>query len=114
MNKPPIHNKDIAYDELEQSYKGEGIAMFSNAMGNPLNANEMLRESVNSLSSESKPTCDDSTRNIYFVDQQRFQFILTELSSLLQTEAQKRDELLKRIEEESNERSKANGKTELG
>ena len=86
--------------------------MFSNEIRNLLNANEMLCESVNRLSSEGKPTRDDSTRNIYYVDQQIFQFILTEQSCLFQMLAQKRDEWLKRIEEESNERSKANEKAE--
>lgn len=88
--------------------------MFSNENRNPLNANEMLCESVNSLSSEGNPIGDDSTRNIYYVDQQKFQLILTELSCVFQMLAQKRDEWLKRFEEESNERSKANGKAELG
>ena len=88
--------------------------MSSNEMGNSLYENEMVRESLNSLSGEGNPTCKDSTNNFYFVDQQKFQFILSELSVHLQMLAQRRDEWLKRIEEESNERSKYNGKTELG
>ena len=93
VNKPPIKNKDIAFDEWEQSHKEEG--------------------SVNMVRSEEKPNGDDSPRYFYVVDQQKFQFILSELSSIVQTVAQTRDELLKRIEEESNERSKSNGKAEL-
>lgn len=88
--------------------------MSSNEMGNSLYENEMVRESLNSLSDEGTPTCKDSTKKFYFVDQQKFQFILSELSVHLQMLAQRRDEWLKRIEEESNERSKSNGKTELG
>ena len=88
--------------------------MSSNEMGTPLYANEMRREPVYSLSSAGKATCDDSTRNFYFVDQQKLQFILSELSSILQAVAEKRDELLEKIEEESVERSEADGKTELG
>ena len=114
MNKLTIHNKDIACEELEQANKGEGITMFGNERKNPLNANETLCESVNGLSNECKPIYEDSTRNIYYVDQQKFQHILTELSCVFQTLAQKRDEWLKKFEEESNERNKANGKAELG
>lgn len=87
--------------------------MSSNETGNSLYENEMVHESLNSLSDEGIPTCKDSTRNSHFVDQQKFQFILSELSVHLQMLAQRRDEWLKRIEEESNERSKSNGKTEL-
>ena len=79
-----------------------------------MSSNEMFRKSVHSLSHEGKLTCNESPRNSNFVNQQNCQFILAELSRMLQVVAEKRDELLKKIEEESNERSDADGKTELG
>lgn len=112
MNKPPGNIKSILCDYLEQSHKGEGAAISSKELERILHVT-VIRKLVNILSSESKPICSNAMGYFYAANQQELQETIAQLSSRVLMITRARDGLMKCIEE-SNERSEADGKTELG
>lgn len=111
MNKPPGNIKSILCDYLEQSHKGEGAAISSKELERILHVKgTVIRKLVNILRSESKPICSNAMGYFYAANQQE---TIAQLSSRILMITRARDGLMKCIEE-SNERSEADGKTELG
>ena len=114
MNKLPGNIKSILCDYLEQSHKGEGVAISSKELERILHVKgTVIRKLVNILRSESKPICSNAMGYFYAANQQELQETIAQLFSRVLMITKARDGLMKCIEE-SNERSEADGKTELG
>lgn len=114
MNKPPGNIKSILCNCLEQSHKGEDAAISSKELERILHVKgTVIRKLVNILRSESKPSCSNAMGFFYAANQQELQETIAQLSSRVLMITRAKDGLMKYIEE-SNERSEADEKTELG
>lgn len=110
MNKQPVNIKNILYDYLEQSHRGEGAAISSTDLERIFHVKgAVIRRIVNTLRCESKPICSNAQGYFYAATQGEIQETIAQLSSRVHKITKARDGLLKCLDE-SNERGEQNGK----